>query len=88
MKNQKETFEQGFEREMVSLIIDRQDLYHILKSAEGTSFDEVVRVCQQNIHIPECESLLNDIEEEYQEWQAHQNFIRAELYESQRGETE
>ena len=87
MKNQNQnTFEQGLEREMVSLKLDRTTLWRILDAAKDNSFDEVVQVCQQNNHIPECESLLNDIEEEYQEYRAHQNFIRGELYESQGGE--
>jgi len=76
-------FEQGLQdhtTETVSLKVQRGLLCDMLKSIDDVGV--LANLCQKNIHIPECEAMLSDIEEDWMEYEAHQRTIREE-YQSQ-----
>lgn len=76
-------FQQGLQdhaTETVSLKVQRGLIYDMLKSIDDVGV--LANLCQKNIHIPECEQLLSEIEEDWMEHEAHQRTIREE-YESQ-----
>jgi hypothetical protein len=62
--------------ETVTLKLTRYQLYAILNAATTRNIEEeeAVNVCRENIHIPECETILNELEEGFENQQA----IRAE----------
>jgi len=62
--------------ETVTLKLTRYQLYAILNAAttRNIEVEEAVNVCRENIHIPECETILNELEEGFENQQA----IRAE----------
>ena len=76
-------FQQGLQdhtTETVSLKVQRGLIYDMLKSIDDVGV--LANLCQSNIHIPECEQMLSEIEENWMEHEAHQRAIREE-YESQ-----
>lgn len=78
-------FEQGLQdhtAETVSLKAPRGLIYDILKSIDDVGV--LANLCQSNMHIPECEQMLSEIEEDWLEYQSHQKTIREE-YEQQTG---
>jgi len=62
--------------ETVTLKLTRYQLYAILNAAttRNVEEEETINVCRDNIHIPECETILNELEEGFENQQA----IRAE----------
>ena len=62
--------------ETVTLKLTRYQLYAILNAAttRNIEVEEAVNVCRENIHIPECETILNELEEGFED----QKSIRAE----------
>ena len=80
-QNKMSKFEQDLQdhtAETVSLKVQRGLIYDILKSIDDVGV--LANLCQKNIHIPECEAMLSDIEEDWMEYQAHQRTIREEYY--------
>jgi len=76
-------FQQGLQdhtTETVSLKVQRGLIYDMLKSIDDVGV--LANLCQSNIHIPECEQMLSEIEEYWIKHEAHQRTIRKE-YESQ-----
>ena len=56
--------------EIVSVKMTRLELYRILDSAtipNDTSLNEVVSVARRNVDLPECESILDSIDEAFEE---------------------
>ncbi len=62
--------------ETVTIKLTRYQLYAILNAAttRNVEEEETINVCRDNIHIPECETILNELEEGFENQQA----IRAE----------
>ena len=62
--------------ETVTIKLTRYQLYALLNAAttRNIEVEEAVNVCRENIHIPECETILNELEEGFENQQA----IRAE----------
>jgi len=62
--------------ETVTLKLTRYQLYALLNAAttRNVEEEETINVCRENIHIPECETILNELEEGFENQQA----IRAE----------
>ena len=62
--------------ETVTLKLTRYQLYALLNAAttRNVEEEETINVCRDNIHIPECETILNELEEGFENQQA----IRAE----------
>jgi hypothetical protein len=74
-------FEEGLKDHadtQVSIKIGRLALYRILDSARDGAFEDVANLCFENNHIPECESILDEIEDDWQEHIAHQAFLKQE----------
>jgi len=62
--------------ETVTIKLTRYQLYALLNAAttRNVEEEETINVCRENIHIPECETILNELEEGFENQQA----IRAE----------
>ena len=76
-------FEKGLQdhtTETVSLKVQRGLITEMLNTIDDVGV--LANLCQKNIHIPECEAKLIEIEENWQEYQQHERGIREE-YESQ-----
>jgi len=58
--------------ETVTLKLTRYQLYALLNAAttRNVEVEEAVNVCRDNIHIPECETILNELEEGFENQQA------------------
>ena len=58
--------------ETVTLKLTRYQLYAIINAAttRNIEVEEAVNVCRENIHIPECETILNELEEGFENQQA------------------
>ena len=60
----------------VAIELTRYQLYALLNAAttRNIEVEEAANVCRNNLHIPECETILNELEEGFEDQQA----IRAE----------
>ena len=58
--------------ETVTLKLTRYQLYALLNAAttRNIEVEEAVNVCRNNLHIPECETILNELEEGFEDQQA------------------
>jgi len=67
--------------ELVTVKMTRMELYQILDAAitkNDTAFSEVVAICNRNLDLSECEAILSEIDEDFEdirEQQRERNFI-------------